>query len=62
MKKGFKPNYPLNRKNAIFNTLVNLCGKTLTPDVIDELLNKIVYEMEEGGCSWAFQQKKKEMK
>lgn len=47
--------YELNRRTAIFGVLVGHCGRTLTPDEIDQLLEEIVFEMEEGGMSWAFQ-------
>ena len=42
------------REHCIFNVLIEYTGKTLAPDVINEMRDKIVREIEEGSCSWAF--------
>jgi len=38
----------------IKHTLINYCGEKLTPDLIDDILEKIKDEMRTGSCSWAF--------
>ena len=39
---------------AMFNVLVSYCGKVLSHDLINEIRDKLIVEMREGPCSWAF--------
>lgn len=42
------------REHCIFNVLIDYTGKTLAANVINEVRDKIVREIEDGPCSWAF--------
>jgi hypothetical protein len=42
------------RKSALLQSLVQHCGKTLTPETIDVMLDELLVQVRTGPMSWAF--------
>lgn len=62
MKQLFVPKTMPDEKNrtatqrtAVLGVLIDHCGIYLTPAMVDQITERLMHEMNEGGCSWAFQ-------
>ena len=42
------------QEHLIRSIIIENCGKTLTPNITEEVFTKIINEMRAGSCSWAF--------